>query len=299
MSVQSIVKRLISEKTNNIVFPQFTIQIEKPSGTLRSGYDATGRYWENYTRWGYGCISDTTGIDGDEVDVLVGYGAYEENPLTFVVTQLKDGEIDEHKLMFGFPNQIIARSAYMDFYDANYKNMYGGISEGMDVTTLYQWLINNGFVNNVQTSIAETNLSTFVRPDWVDEDAEPRYEDHDSIYEAIKGSFMKYRKSTFSAKIFKGDRSIKSLDITDVFSDDEFYALTAVQKYANSKGLSENDITGMYENDIFQLLKLIHNYKTNSSVKDWNDLCGDISDVVYDRMGKVRGDYVTMAFSED
>lgn len=298
MSIQSIVKRLISEKTNNIVFPQFTIQIEKPSGTLRSGYDATGRYWENYTRWAYGCISGTTGIDGDEVDVLVGYGAYEENPLTFVVTQLKNGEIDEHKLMFGFPNQTIARSAYMDFYNANCKNMYGGISEGMDVNTLYQWLINNGFVNNIQTAIAETNLSTFVHPDGVDEDTERRYDDHASIYEAIKDYFMKYKKSTFTAEIFKGERIIKSLDIIDVFSNDEFYALTAVQKYANSKGLSKNDITGMYENDIFQLLKLIHNYKTNSSVNDWNELCGDISDVVYDMMVKVHGDYVTMVFSE-
>ena len=70
----------------------------------------------------YGYIRGTEGVDGDHIDVF-----FSEDPShgdVFVVDQVnKDGNFDEHKVMYGFPDIESARKAYL----ANHEDGWTGL----------------------------------------------------------------------------------------------------------------------------------------------------------------------------
>ncbi len=103
------------------------VTIENPKGSIRRGTDANGKAWEIKMNNTYGYIRGTEGVDGDHIDVFLS-----DNPAwggVFVVDQVKpDGSFDEHKVMYGFPNEEEARKAYLSNYSKGWKGL-GTITE--------------------------------------------------------------------------------------------------------------------------------------------------------------------------
>jgi hypothetical protein len=98
--------------------------------------------FEKPMMWSYGYINDTVAKDGDEHDVIVGHHVFADGSTnSFVVKQLNQyGELDEYKIMHGFPTQNIARQAYFDFYGDVASRLYGGISSAMTNADIKLWI---------------------------------------------------------------------------------------------------------------------------------------------------------------
>lgn len=103
------------------------ITIENPKGSIRRGTDANGKEWKTKMNNTYGYIRGTEGVDGDHIDVFLS-----DNPAwggVYVVDQVNpDGSFDEHKVMYGFPNEEEARKAYFSNYSKGWKGL-GTITE--------------------------------------------------------------------------------------------------------------------------------------------------------------------------
>jgi ATP-dependent protease ClpP protease subunit/inorganic pyrophosphatase len=95
----------------------FTIVIENPKGSIRSGEDEKGIPWSNTMTYSYGYFKDTIGKDGDEVDVFLGIDVDKEFDV-YVIDQVKERtkDFDEHKVMFGFNSEGEAVKAYLENY---------------------------------------------------------------------------------------------------------------------------------------------------------------------------------------
>ena len=94
----------------------YTIAIENPKGSIRSGKDSSGREWSTEMKNDYGEIQGITGADGDKLDAFIGKDP--SSKLIFVVDQMNDaGRFDEHKVMFGFQSASAAERAYLDNYE--------------------------------------------------------------------------------------------------------------------------------------------------------------------------------------
>lgn len=104
------------------VYHGLTIAIENPCHTYRTGTDANGNKWACQMQAHYGYIENTTGKDGDEIDVF--FGVYPESEKVYVINQsdLKGG-FDEHKVMLGFLNEAQAKTAYQLSYDRGWKGL--------------------------------------------------------------------------------------------------------------------------------------------------------------------------------
>lgn len=100
----------------------FDITIENKIGTTRKGVDEDGNHWSTLMKNSYGFFDNTKGADGDEVDVFIGPNI-EEDFNVFVVNQSTGNprSFDEHKVMFGFKDEISAKNAYMDNYQFDWE----------------------------------------------------------------------------------------------------------------------------------------------------------------------------------
>ena len=109
-------------KKGHVKIDGYDVTIENPKGSVRRGTDAKGKQWEQEMQNTYGYIRGTEGVDGDHIDVF-----FSEDPSqgdVFVVDQVnKDGNFDEHKVMYGFPDIESARKAYL----ANYEDGWTGL----------------------------------------------------------------------------------------------------------------------------------------------------------------------------
>jgi hypothetical protein len=101
------------------------IAIEQPRGSFRSGVNAAGRPWQNRMSAHYGYLVGTTGNDGDELDVFIGY--FPESRAAFVINQVdqQTGAFDEHKIMLGFPDAQAASRAYLESYHRGWQGLGG------------------------------------------------------------------------------------------------------------------------------------------------------------------------------
>lgn len=102
------------------------VVIENPVGTVREGVDEGGRPWRTEFHYAYGEIPNTTGMDGDPVDVFVGPDATARE--VYIVRQMKRkqwDQYDEDKVMIDFPTLEAARAAYLGHYDD--PRFFGGI----------------------------------------------------------------------------------------------------------------------------------------------------------------------------
>jgi inorganic pyrophosphatase-like protein len=100
------------------------ITIENPAQSVRRGVDSSGTPWTRELTHHYGYIRRTVGADGDHVDCLVCVGTDDGycGPI-WIVDQHIDGEFDEHKCLIGWPDEIRARSAYLEQYQPGWKGL--------------------------------------------------------------------------------------------------------------------------------------------------------------------------------
>lgn len=138
----AIIKNPSYAKSGIITSPNgIQCYVEYYSGINREGTDKSGNKWSNPCMWSYGYVIDTLGVDGDEVDCIIGYDFDNLDGLSFVVSQVKfDQTLDEHKLMLGFPTKEIAERAYKDFYGSKGNSLFGSISTAYDWTGIKDWL---------------------------------------------------------------------------------------------------------------------------------------------------------------
>jgi 5'(3')-deoxyribonucleotidase len=108
-------------KKGIVNFKGLKIAIENPKGSIRWGFDASGRKWINKMQAHYGYIVGSEGADCDPVDVFIGpkLGASR----VFVINQGRDGMFDEHKIMLGYDTIEEAETDYM----ANYQKGWDGL----------------------------------------------------------------------------------------------------------------------------------------------------------------------------
>lgn len=106
----------------------YDISIENPKGSVRRGTSPDGTQWETEMNNDYGYIRSTEGIDGDHIDVYLSDNPSEGN--VYVIDQVdpNTGEFDEHKVMYGFPDEESARAAYLSNYEDGWQGL-GTITE--------------------------------------------------------------------------------------------------------------------------------------------------------------------------
>lgn len=104
-----------------IEYKGLRIRIENPKGSVRWGFDESGRKWLTKMKNHYGYIIGTEAADNDPIDVFIGdkIGASR----AFVVNQGKNNLFDEHKIMLGFDNIEEAEAAYL----SNYQKGWDGL----------------------------------------------------------------------------------------------------------------------------------------------------------------------------
>lgn len=115
-----------------------SIAIENPIGTFREGVGADGKPWRTRIAADYGYIAGTRGADGDGVDVFV--GDFIDSGDVWVINQIDPatGAFDEHKVMLGFGSEALARAAYTESYDRDWKGL--GSMVRITVPQLRWWL---------------------------------------------------------------------------------------------------------------------------------------------------------------
>lgn len=90
-----------------------SIRIENEAGSIRAGKD-----WEIRMVYPYGYFVGSKGVDGDEVDVFVGFNM--DAPMVYVIHQRKYGDwakYDEDKVMIGFDSEEEATRGYLRNYN--------------------------------------------------------------------------------------------------------------------------------------------------------------------------------------
>lgn len=112
-------------KTAKVNIAGMNISIENPIGSIRQGVDAEGQAWKTQMTAHYGYFDDTTGADGDELDVFIAANTpHDFDGKIFVIGQLDaKGNFDEHKVMLGVESDNEAQQLYRAHYDENFNGI--------------------------------------------------------------------------------------------------------------------------------------------------------------------------------
>ena len=120
----------------------FSISIENPKGSYRSGTTPDGVKWRNMLACDYGDIRGTEDTDGDPVDIYL--SDHPEKGAVFVIDQIdpKTKKFDEHKVMYGFDSVEDAKKTYL----ACYQKGWGGLGWITPVTKaeFRKWIDSSG-----------------------------------------------------------------------------------------------------------------------------------------------------------
>jgi hypothetical protein len=116
------------------------VAIENPRGSTRSGTDAEGKPWSVKMQAHYGEIEGTRGADGDKVDAYIGRNP--KSKTAFVVDQHdpSTGKFDEHKVMFGYPDEASAVKAYKAHFNDGKADQRMGAVHAMDEKQFGEWV---------------------------------------------------------------------------------------------------------------------------------------------------------------
>lgn len=105
------------------------IAIENPAGSIRSGTDPNGNEWQITMKHHYGFIENTTGADGDEIDVFVKNHLAVEPKCAYIIKQLDiNGQFDEQKVIIGAESEEEAKEIYLSNYEKGWQGL-GGIKK--------------------------------------------------------------------------------------------------------------------------------------------------------------------------
>lgn len=135
-------KKAGNYKKGHLSFGGYDYTVETPKGVTRSGKDEQGKPWSVTMHDTYGYILGKIGVDGDHIDMFINDAAdldtFDGN--VYVVDQVnpETGELDEHKVMYGYPSEEAATEAYL----ANYSKGWKGLGKVTSVTksTFDKWL---------------------------------------------------------------------------------------------------------------------------------------------------------------
>ena len=132
-------------KKGDVVIKGLKIKVENPKGSIRFGFDDSGKKWMSRMKHHYGYIQHSgDAIDGDKIDVFIG-----ENHITnkaFVVNQGRSGMFDEHKVLLGFNDINEAKAAYLSNYEKGWEKNILSI-EPTNTKQLRGWLEAGNFKN--------------------------------------------------------------------------------------------------------------------------------------------------------
>lgn len=135
-------KKAGNYKKGHLSFGGYDYTVETPKGVTRSGKDEQGKPWSVTMHDTYGYILGKIGVDGDHIDMFINDAAdldtFDGN--VYVVDQVnpETGEFDEHKVMYGYPDEEAATEAYL----ANYSKGWKGLGKVTSVpkATFDKWL---------------------------------------------------------------------------------------------------------------------------------------------------------------
>ena len=118
-------------KKGHISFGGYQYVIENAKGSYRRGIDKDGKKWSVRMNNTYGYFLDTIGKDKDHIDVFINdeVDLHNFNGNIYIIDQMnKDGNFDEHKIMYGFANKKEAKKAYLSNYEKGWTGC-GAITE--------------------------------------------------------------------------------------------------------------------------------------------------------------------------
>lgn len=172
-------------KVGRIRLHGFDISIEQPRGSYRTGIDAkTGKEWSSRMAAHYGYIAGTKGADGDAVDCFVGF--YPQAETVFVINQNVHGKFDEHKVVFGCPDEESARRTYSNSYDRGWDGLASIIP--VSIAQL-KWWLENANMNQpmTQEQLPKGQKAMLERTQWT-ADAVPETKTLDQLLYDIRRS---------------------------------------------------------------------------------------------------------------
>lgn len=135
-------KKAGNYKKGHLSFGGYDYTVETPKGVIRSGKDEQGKPWSVTMHDTYGYILGKIGVDGDHIDMFINDAAdldtFDGN--VYVVDQVnpETGEFDEHKVMYGYPDEAAATKAYLDNYSKGWKGL--GKVTSVPKATFDKWL---------------------------------------------------------------------------------------------------------------------------------------------------------------
>ena len=135
-------KKAGNYKKGHLSFGGFDFTVETPKGVTRSGKDEQGKPWSVTMHDTYGYILGKIGVDGDHIDMFINDAAdldtFDGN--VYVVDQVnpETGEFDEHKVMYGYPDEAAAITAYAKNYSPGWKGL--GKVTSVPKATFDKWL---------------------------------------------------------------------------------------------------------------------------------------------------------------
>lgn len=135
-------KKAGNYKKGHLTFGGYDFTVETPKGVTRSGKDEQGKPWSVTMHDTYGYILGKIGVDGDHIDMFINDAAdldtFDGN--VYVVDQVnpETGEFDEHKVMYGYPDEAAATKAYLSNYSKGWKGL--GKVSSVPKATFDKWL---------------------------------------------------------------------------------------------------------------------------------------------------------------
>lgn len=135
-------KKAGNYKKGHLSFGGYDYTVETPKGVTRSGKDEQGKPWSVTMHDTYGYILGKIGVDGDHIDMFINDAAdldtFDGN--VYVVDQVnpETGEFDEHKVMYGYPDEADATKAYLSNYSKGWKGL--GKVTSVPKATFDKWL---------------------------------------------------------------------------------------------------------------------------------------------------------------
>lgn len=135
-------KKAGNYKKGHLTFGGYNFTVETPKGVTRSGKDEQGKPWSVTMHDTYGYILGKIGVDGDHIDMFINDAAdldtFDGN--VYVVDQVNQetGEFDEHKVMYGYPDEAAATKAYLSNYSKGWKGL--GKVTSVPKATFDKWL---------------------------------------------------------------------------------------------------------------------------------------------------------------
>ncbi len=135
-------KKAGNYKKGHLTFGGYNFTVETPKGVTRSGKDEQGKPWSVTMHDTYGYILGKIGVDGDHIDMFINDAAdldtFDGNVCVVDQVNPETGEFDEHKVMYGYPDEAAATKAYLSNYSKGWKGL--GKITSVPKATFDKWL---------------------------------------------------------------------------------------------------------------------------------------------------------------